>query len=160
MSLSNIPKERYYNNQLLEVSDFQREQNYHIAHRNLQTQHLFSAGILTGLGVIQDSSSSSKINIIQGVALDNTGQQILLISKAIFNGQSISAQNGVFIISLDNQDYYNADWLLSIKYKEVQATDKENEYISSPTIALTKSTNSPQQTDASTIYLARISVTA
>lgn len=77
-----IIKEKFQNGQLLHVADFEREQNFHLQHREFQTQQLFSPGVLTGLTV---SSEGETITIAPGAAINGGGQQILLLEETKIN---------------------------------------------------------------------------
>lgn len=140
MTINNIPLELYYDNQLLKLDDFQREQNYHIAYRELQTRTLCTAGILQGLTV---TNNGTQIAIAPGIALDDSGQCILLADRATFNGSQIAPQEGGFVIELNEPDYYNNTWLLTIAFNETAVAGANNQEASSPVLALAMVNGTP-----------------
>ena len=98
--IQEIPKERYYDNQLLGVQDFEREQAYHIAQRELQTRLFYTPGVLAGLAV-RNGSAAGQIQVLAGVAIDGRGRLIILAGHAKFDGANITAQAAKFILDLN-----------------------------------------------------------
>jgi len=81
-SIPSIVKEVYTAGQLLQLDDFTREQNFHIQHREFQTQQILSLGILSGL--MASKTDSKNISVSAGAAIDKDGKQILLSSDKVF----------------------------------------------------------------------------
>lgn len=79
MTPNQIKRVRYFERQFLGTRDFQDEQTYHIAMRrkHLIGHHRF--GIVTGLGISQDSAS--KVWSVQpGMAVDGWGREIIVLA--------------------------------------------------------------------------------
>jgi hypothetical protein len=135
-----IPKQRYYNQQLLQLEDFQREQNFHIAYRQLQNQLLLEPGILAGL-IVQGGATQGQVQITPGVAIDSLGRVINLIDGAKFNGVNISVQSGQFLLDLSDQQYRNNTWLLTLEYNQEEDPNFPNQWKEIPKFVLIPSTN-------------------
>lgn len=139
-NLKSIPKQRYYDQQLLTVEDFQREQNFHVAYRQLQNQLLLKPGILTGL-TVQAGVTQGQVQIMPGVAIDNSGRLINLTDSAKFNNASILVQSGQFILDLSEQQYHNKTWLLILEYNQEEDPNTPNQWKEIPKFVLILSTN-------------------
>ena len=160
--LKPIPKQNYYDEQLLKLEDFQREQNFHLAHRQLQNQLLLNPGILTGLA-IQKGVAQGQVQITPGVAIDNLGRLIILSDIAKFNNTelSVQVQSGQFSLDLSDQKYGGENWLLTLEYNQSEYNKDENAPHSSqlkqiPKFEIIRSTNEASSTQ---IALATLSVT-
>src|ERR1041385_4730212 len=134
-----IPKENYYDRQLLTVEDFTRERDFHIAHRELQTRLLFTPGCLMGLNV-QPGTVPSQVQVTPGIAFDGSGQQIILVDSATLNNASLALQSGAFVIDLNNSSYYTIgqqrSWLLTIAYQEQTDPNSPNQLKQVPLLSL------------------------
>ncbi|CAD5937262.1 hypothetical protein [Planktothrix agardhii] len=138
-SESPIAKQRYYDEQLLTLEDFQREQNFHIANRELQNQLLLKSGILMGL-TIQVGPTHGQVQIMPGVAIDNSGRLINLTDSAKFNNANVLRQLGQFLLNLSDQQYYNKHWLLTLEYNEEEDPTNLSQWKVIPKFKLTLST--------------------
>lgn len=156
-NFKSIPKQRYYDNQLLTVEDFQREQDFHIAYRQLQNQLLLEPGILAGL-TVEGGATQGQVQIKPGVAIDSLGRVINLIDGAKFNGVNISVQSGQFLLDLSDQKYRNNTWLLTLEYnqEEESPTSTSSQYKEIPKFGLVLGTNGA---NSNQILLANINVT-
>jgi formylglycine-generating enzyme required for sulfatase activity len=156
-NFKSIPKQRYYDNQLLTVEDFQREQDFHIAYRQLQNQLLLEPGILAGL-TVQEGATQGQVQIRPGVAIDSLGRVINLIDGAKFNGVNISVQSGQFLLDLSDQKYRNNTWLLTLEYnqEEESPTSTSSQYKEIPKFGLVLGTNGA---NSDQILLASLNVT-
>jgi hypothetical protein len=113
--LQPIPRQRYYDGQLLKLADFQREQDFHRASRELQTQLLFTPGVVVGLNV-SAGAATGEISVQPGLAIDDSGRQIILASAGSF-GSDIFLQNGVFTLDLrTDKKIQSKTCLLVIEY--------------------------------------------
>ncbi|OZH54725.1 hypothetical protein AFK68_09115, partial [Hydrocoleum sp. CS-953] len=124
-NLKSIPKQRYYDQQLLKLVDFQREQNFHLAHRKLQNQLLLKPGILTGL-TIEKGQTQGQLKIKPGVAMDNSGRLIILVDSAKLDNTVHNVQSGKLILDLSNSQYHNKTWLLTVEYNQEEYKDPDN----------------------------------
>lgn len=165
--LQAIPKEQFYDRQLLKVEDFLRERDFHIAHRELQTRLLYSRGCLTGLKV-EKGPGQSQVQIAPGVAIDGYGRQIILFDSAKLDNAKpddapVLLQSGKLVIELNNPLYYSVgvdnSWLLTVAFHEETASNSPNQLNQVPIFRLTDA-NGPPITDAEQIPLARLSVRA
>jgi hypothetical protein len=68
----------YFNGQRLAASDFRTEQKYHMGVRRVLNRSLYSAGIVTGLEVTPDPSSTHRVIVGHGLAFDNQGREIFV----------------------------------------------------------------------------------
>lgn len=157
--LKPIPKQQYYDKQLLKLEDFQREQNFHLAHRELQNQLLLNPGILTGLA-IQKGVAQGQVQIASGIAVDNLGRLIVLADIAKFNDIELLVQSGQFSLDLSDQKYGEKKWLLVLEYNEKEDNKEVNATHSSqlkqiPKFELISSINeaSPTQIAIATLSL-------
>lgn len=77
---SDLRRPRYFYGQLLTAADFQAEQDYSRKMMRRHNRCLFGTGIVTGLRVTLDSSSSTKdepvITVAPGCAIASDGQQL------------------------------------------------------------------------------------
>ena len=155
INLSAIPKEHYFNNQLLQVEDFQRESSYHTLHRELQTRLLYNPGVLLGL-VVSDAGSGS-IGLSQGVAIDPNGAQILLVDQASYNSGTITTAGNSFSISLSDASFFSKSWELIISYNETAASTSST-WTVAPELQLLDATSGAPTLTSSQIALATIKV--
>ncbi len=100
-TILDIPKQNYYHRQLLHVSDYNRERDFHIHSRELQTQILFSKGILSGLRVTTDGS---KLTVTSGVAINQQGQQIILTQDICILTNQLQSTETSYLILLQNPE--------------------------------------------------------
>jgi hypothetical protein len=154
-----IVRERYYDNQLLHVQDFEREHTFHVAQRELQTRLFYTPGVLAGLGV--QNGGAGKVLVFAGVAIDGMGQLIILARGAKFGGSSLTAQDGVFTLDLnkDPSPYpvgRETRWLLTAG-ADPRPDANENQWIERPVLSLVPADAGP---GASQIVLARVEVKA
>jgi len=68
----------YFNGQRLAAGDFRTEQKYHMGVRRVLNRSLYSAGIVTGLEVTPDPSSTHRVIVGHGLAFDNQGREIFV----------------------------------------------------------------------------------
>ncbi|GFN32236.1 hypothetical protein [Paenibacillus xylaniclasticus] len=149
-----ILKERYYANQLLNVDDFNRERDFHIASRELLSSFFIQSGILQGLDVSQGSQNN--VLISPGAAIDERGSLILLTDRAQLADNTIVAQSGSVAIDLSADVYANKTWLLVIQAHDTQVAD--NALQCCPILTLLEpSSASP---DSTQIPLSKITVTS
>jgi hypothetical protein len=77
---SDLMRPRFFNGQLLTAADLQAEQDYSRKMMRRHNRYLFGTGIVTGLRVTLDSSSSTKdepvISVAPGCAIAPDGQQL------------------------------------------------------------------------------------
>jgi hypothetical protein len=82
LSTSDLTRPRFFNGQLLTAADFQAEQDYSRKMMWLHNRCLFGTGIVKGLRVTLDSSSSTKdepvITVAPGCAIAPDGQQLIV----------------------------------------------------------------------------------
>jgi hypothetical protein len=159
--LQAIPKEQFYDRQLLKVEDFLRERDFHIAHRELQTRLLYSRGCLTGL-TVEKGPGQSQVQVAPGVAIDGYGRQIILFDSARFDGRRVPEHPGKLVIDLTiNPLYYSVEedkcWLLTVAFNEETVTDNQLNQV--PLLSLIDATTA-QPGDAAHITLARLKVHA
>jgi hypothetical protein len=154
-NLQPIAKQRYYDQQLLKLEDFQREQDFHIDYRQLQNQLLLKPGILAGL-TIQQGVTEGQVQITPGVAIDNSGCLINLTDNAKFNNADLLVQSGQFLLDLSNQQYHDKTWLLTLEYNQEEDPTNLNQWKEIPKFGLILSTNEASRTQ---IVLATLNVT-
>src|SRR5437763_1129828 len=113
-----IPRERFYDDQVLYVTDFDREHAFHVLHRELQTRLFYTPGVVTGLAV-QPGGAEGQVVITFGVAIDGQGRQIVMADSAKLDGGKLAPQAAGFVISVNDPKYYTAGqqktWLLVVE---------------------------------------------
>lgn len=114
--IPSIIQQMYYAGQLLQLDDFNREQDFHIKYRNFGNQQLLSSGVLSGLTV---HTSGSAINVSSGAAIDINGAYILL-----------TADKSYLITSTDG------DYQFVISHHTVPVSDTNNQLKSDPELNL------------------------
>lgn len=78
---SSIQHLRYFDGEYLRSYDFTDEQSYHIAMRRLMNQKLHLCGIVCGLEIVEDATSTAGAtfySISPGIAIDQTGREIVV----------------------------------------------------------------------------------
>ena len=155
-----IARERFYDNQLLHVQDFEREQAFHVGHRELQTRLCYTAGILAGLAV-RNGPAAGQVVVLSGVAIDGTGRQIVLAAGARFGTSDIVPQGGSFTLDLNKEPGCYAvgeekKWALTLE-ADPTPDPKDNQWIERPKFSLIRTEAAPE---ASQVVLARIGVNA
>jgi hypothetical protein len=157
--IQQIPKEHYYDNQLLTVEDFEREQAYHSAHRELHTRLCYTAGVLSGLTVGQ-GSAPGEIQISPGVAIDGMGRQIVLAAGARFGGAVVNAASGEFVLDLNDSAWYDIArvkvWQLTIEADSTPLA-QDGQWIEYPKLSLSLPGTGSSQ---SLIVLAEVTIKA
>ncbi|WP_417941235.1 hypothetical protein [Flavobacterium sp. RS13.1] len=114
--IPSIIQQMYYAGQLLQLDDFNREQDYNIRYRNFGNQQLFSAGVLSGLTV---HTSGSAISVSSGAAIDINGAYILL-----------TAEKSYVITSADGE------YQFTISHQTVPVSGTDNQLKSDPELKL------------------------
>ncbi|MDB5267509.1 MAG: hypothetical protein JWP58_549 [Hymenobacter sp.] len=133
--LKSVPKQRYYDQQLLKVPDFQREQDFHIKSRELQTRFLFTPGIMLGLTATLDDKMPGQLHLEPGLAIDGFGRQIILVASAVLNRSTVMLNDGVFTLDLTDVAYQGKKWCLTIEYFD-EAEPAANQWSESPKLNL------------------------
>jgi hypothetical protein len=78
---SSIQHLRYFDGEYLRSYDFTDEQSYHIAMRRLMNQKLHLCGIVCGLEIVEDATSTAGAifySISPGIAIDQAGREIVV----------------------------------------------------------------------------------
>jgi len=115
-NIPSIIKEAYHTGQLLQVADFEREQDFHIQYRNFQTRQLLSAGVISGLLA---SGSDTAITVTSGAAINKKGEYILLTAD---KSHTVTETDG--------------DYQLIIKQQWAAVSDEPNQLKSDPELNL------------------------
>jgi hypothetical protein len=68
----------YFNGQRLAAADLRTEQRYHMGMRRVLNRSLYSDGIVSGLEVTPDPSSTHRVIVGHGLAFDNQGREIFV----------------------------------------------------------------------------------
>ena len=68
----------YFNGQRLAAADLRTEQRYHMGMRRVLNRSLYSAGIVSGLEVTPDPTSTHRVIVGHGLAFDNQGREIFV----------------------------------------------------------------------------------
>jgi hypothetical protein len=161
-NIQSIPKEKFYNNQLLTVEDFNRERDFHIAQRELQTSLLYTPGIVAGL-TVEAGPNQSQLTVASGVAIDGSGQQIILVDSAKFEGATVPVPSGSLVIDLNKPSYYvvgqDKSWLLIVAFNEELVPGTRNQLTQVPLFQLIDATTA-QPGDSAQIPLAKLTVHA
>src|SRR6266550_42463 len=161
-NIQSILKEKFFNNQLLTVEDFNRERDFHIAHRELQTSLLYTPGIVAGLAV-EAGPNQSQVTVASGVAIDGSGQQIILVDSAKFEGATVPVPSGNLVIDLNKPSYYvvgqDKSWLLTVAFNEQLVPGTRNQLTQVPLFQLIDATTA-QPGDSAQILLAKLTVRA
>jgi hypothetical protein len=152
--LQPIPGQRYFDGQLLKATDFNREQNYNRGYRALLAQMLFTPGIVLGMNVGQ-GASEGRVTIEPGLAIDSTGQPILLVSGAKFNAD-VPLKNGVFTLDLTDKTLQNKMWLLVVEYGSEQDPNDSGQLNEFPKLSLIDASGQAGDTQ---ISLAKLDIT-
>ena len=78
---------------------------------NAIVQNAFTAGVITGL----TASNTDKIaQLTSGIAVDASGNQIVLDNTATYNNSTITAQKGIFSLDMSDAVFQDKTWLLLI----------------------------------------------
>ena len=161
-NLTSVPRQFYYDQQLLKLEDFQREQDYHIALRELQTRLSVTPGIVTGLGVAAGTTATT-VKLAGGVAIDAGGRLIMLVDVAVLRvagatplERALSA--GDFSFDLNDARYYTINqprtWHLTIAFGEQTVAPNQSQQL--PVLQLSETVS----TDPAVIPLADLAVKA
>ncbi|MFT3801590.1 MAG: hypothetical protein QM766_10260 [Burkholderiaceae bacterium] len=68
----------YFNGQRLAAADLRTEQRHHIGMRRVLNRSLYSSGIVSGLEVMPDPTSTHRVIVGRGLAFDNQGREIFV----------------------------------------------------------------------------------
>ncbi|OXB00840.1 hypothetical protein [Flavobacterium pectinovorum] len=78
---------------------------------NAIVQNAFTTGVITGL----TASNTDKIaQLTSGIAVDASGNQIVLDNTATYNNSTITAQKGIFSLDMSDPVFQDKTWLLLI----------------------------------------------
>lgn len=78
---------------------------------NAVVQNSFTAGVLTGLTA---SNTEKIVQLKNGIAVDASGNQIVLDRTATYKNSTITAQKGVFSLDMSDPVFQDKTWLLLI----------------------------------------------
>lgn len=147
--MADIKRLNYFNSQFLVERDFLDEQSYHVTMRRLHNRALRSWGIVNGLNVTK--SGDRQVSISPGLAVDNDGREIVVLST----------QTHAFAATTASVDLY-----LTIAYQDFRdPADLDNSGGVSDHTRITErplvtSSTSAPPTDGSVITLARVTLDA
>lgn len=85
---------------------------------NAVVQNSFSDGVLTGLTA---SNADKAVQLTTGIAVDSSGNQIILGNTAIFKNSTITAQQGIFSLDMSDAAFQDKTWLLLISQNTTDA---------------------------------------
>ena len=97
--MQGLERLHYFNGQRLAAKDLEVEQTYHMRVRRLLNRGLYTAGVITGLEVLQ--VDSRHVRVKGGVALDAGGREVILLGDATLavpNRRPSSALPGFFLV--------------------------------------------------------------
>lgn len=161
--VSNIPRQAYFNQQLLQVADFQREQDFALLFRMLSHRLLFTPGILFGLDV-QPGDGAPTVALSPGAALDPAGRIVTLVDQASLGGQAVGVSGGVFVLRFDAPAFFmvgqRRTWRLSVAFDEAPVPGAQNQIRQVPALALTEVTSAHGALPTGAVALADVTVTA
>lgn len=111
-------RNRYFYGKLLTAEDFSQEQEYVNDKRRMINRWLFGAGIVSGLEVIRVDDYS--VSLEMGLALDNTGREIVVETPAILKLSSLEGYEDATMEEGEESLY------LCIRYEEEQVEPVQN----------------------------------
>lgn len=108
---TSVQRLRYFDGEYLRSYDFTDEQSYHIAMRRLMNQKLHLSGIVEGLEIVEDATSTSGAtfySISPGMAIDQTGREIVVpapysLSNLLTGPGLVTGPNEVWICYQENE---------------------------------------------------------
>ncbi|MES2178305.1 MAG: fibronectin type III domain-containing protein [Gemmatimonadota bacterium] len=128
----------YFDQQLLGVGDFVREQQYHAALRELLTRLTCTPGVISGLTVVA-SSVPAVVSLLPGIAIDASGHAIMLADVATLHvspktaaptDTPLAASNNVFPINFADPSLHTVGvtrrWTLGISFAEQNLHDEKD----------------------------------
>lgn len=96
--MADIKRLNYFNGQFLKQEDFNDEQGYHIDMRRRLNRSLQTWGVAdTGLQVTLVQGANNQISVGAGMALDNQGREIVLLTPQTKNLSSEPANSDVYV---------------------------------------------------------------
>lgn len=78
---------------------------------NAIVKNAFTAGVLTGLTA---SNTDKIVQLTSGIAVDASGNQIVLDTTATYKNSTITAEKGVFSLDMSDAAFQDKTWLLLI----------------------------------------------
>lgn len=85
---------------------------------NAVVQNSFTGGVLTGLTA---SNADKSVQLTTGIAVDASGNQIVLSNTATFKNSNITAQQGIFSLDVSDLAFQDKTWLLLITQNTADA---------------------------------------
>ncbi len=92
--LSAFVRNHFFYGKLMDVDQFEKEQNYGLAKRALMNRMVLGWGVVCGLNVVNDPDSENRILILPGVAIDNRGREIVIPEKVSIDPHQLTNDEG------------------------------------------------------------------
>ncbi len=92
--LSAFVRNHFFYGKLMDVDQFEKEQNYGLAKRALMNRLMLGCGVVCGLNVVKDPESENRILILPGVAIDGCGHEIVFPEKVSVDPHQLTDNEG------------------------------------------------------------------
>lgn len=140
-----VKRLNYFTSQFLVEKDFKDEQDYHVSMRRRLNKSLHTWGVASGLTVTKASNRS--VNIAPGIAIDNTGHEIVLTDSTPYPLSVSTPNTDVYLFIAYHETFDSADRYIS---------GAINNYIRTSEVPVVTDTAALPASDGSVVTLARI----
>ncbi|MBU0960189.1 MAG: hypothetical protein KKH60_01580 [Proteobacteria bacterium] len=146
--MADIKRVNYFTHQFLVEKDFDDEQEYHVLMRRRHNRGNHSWGVAEGLDVTK--TKNKEVTISSGTAIDNDGQEIVLLEPLAVDLTAFAANTDVYVTVSYQEVFDEADHYTS------GGVDNYTRITERPRLDVSTDSPDPLSGDGSLITLARV----
>jgi hypothetical protein len=94
MSIAALERNRYFFGKMMDVAQFEKEQEYFRNHLALLSRLVIGTGVVCGLEVTADATTKGNVSISPGIAIDGLGRFVIVPSAASVNPSQLTDNTG------------------------------------------------------------------
>jgi len=93
-SLGPSERNHFFYGKLMDAEQFEKDQSYFNHKRSLVNRFVLGSGVVCGLNVVQDSDAAGMLRVDPGLAIDGTGQEIVVSAPFVFDARRVTDDHG------------------------------------------------------------------
>jgi hypothetical protein len=94
MSAASLERNRYFFGKMMDVAQFEKEQNYFRSQLALLNRLVIGTGVVCGLEVAADTGVKGNVSVAAGVALDGAGRFVIVPAATSVNPAQLTDDQG------------------------------------------------------------------
>lgn len=94
MSTTSLERNRYFFGKMMDVAQFEKEQNYFRSQLSLLNRLVIGTGVVCGLEVTADAAVKGNVSVAPGVAIDGAGRFVIVPAATSINPAQLTDAQG------------------------------------------------------------------